>query len=505
MSEAKRIVISGDQRVPFNNQADFCVGTGRMYLALHKEYLDQLKMVQDAIGFTHIRGHGLFHDDMAICQSYQNESGETVFEYNFTYVDMVMDSYLGLGLRPFIELGFMPGKLASGDQTVFHWKGNVTPPKDYGEWKALIKALLAHLIERYGKEEVLRWPIEVWNEPNLKVFWKDADMGEYFRLYEQSALAVKEADPSFKVGGPAICGVEDEAWIRSFLEFVQAGKVPLDFITRHHYTSQPPKVSGHYSYIKLHELDEGFRELERTRRIVDGFPAFKGMDIHVTEFNTSYVPDAPIHDTNLNAAYVASMLSRLGDAHASYSYWTFGDIFEEKGVPFAPFHGGFGLVANGCIPKPTFWTFAFFKKLEGECVHRSEECVAVRRADGGYRGVLWNADPRYTGASLDLKMVFPATNGDYCLITKTVDEDCCNPLKLWHDMGEPSNLSPEQKATLQEHAVPLLLSKSLAADDSKIEIPFRLKPNAVMYFELTGVHRKSDRGYSYDRIVAGEK
>jgi xylan 1,4-beta-xylosidase len=129
----------------------------------------------------------------------------------------------------------------------------------------------------------------------------------------------------------------------------------------------------------------------------------------------------------------------------------------------------------------------------------------VQRADGGYRGVLWNADLHYSGASLELKMVFPAADGDYCLITKTMDEECCNPLKLWHDMGEPSHLSLEQKATLKEHAVPLLLSKSVAATDSNIEIAFSLKPNAVVYFELAGVRRKSDRGYSYERLAGGEK
>ena len=115
--------------VEFHNHADECIGTGRMGLALHREYLDQLRLVQEEIGFSHIRGHGLFCDDMAIYQEYQNENGETCVEYNFTYLDRVMDSYREVGLRPFLELGFMPEKMASGDQTVFYWKGNVTPPK----------------------------------------------------------------------------------------------------------------------------------------------------------------------------------------------------------------------------------------------------------------------------------------------------------------------------------------------------------------------------------------
>lgn len=104
--------------------------------------------------------------------------------------------------------------------------------------------------------------------------------------------------------------------------------------------------------------------LKTTRDIIDSFPEYKGLQIHITEFNSSYTPQGVIHDTNLNAALIAQQLSRLGDVNESYSYWTFGDVFEELGVPFTPFHGGFGLVANGCITKPTFWTFAFYKKLE---------------------------------------------------------------------------------------------------------------------------------------------
>jgi len=504
MTEHVKIEVEGGERVAFRNNADFCVGTGRMFLALHKEYQDQLKLVQDAIGFRHIRGHGLLCDDMAICNAYEDESGERRFEYNFSYVDRVFDCYLGLGLRPFIELGFMPQALASGDQTVFYWKGNVTPPKDYGKWADLVQALLRHLIDRYGRDEATAWPIEVRNEPNLSVCSKGADKAEYFKLYDLTARAVKAVDASFKVGGPAICGVDDKAWMKDFLDYVRAEASPLDFVTRHHYCSEPPSSEGRYSYIELVDLERSLAELEATRAIVDGYEEFRGMDIHVTEFNTSYLPDCPIHDTNLNAAYVAALLSRLGDAHASYSYWTFGDVFEEKGVPFTPFHGGFGLVANGCIPKPTFWTFAFYKKLVGDCVHRSAYAVIVKTLEGGYRGVLWNPDPHRSRRSIEAALSIKTGHGEYCLVTKTVDEECCNPLKLWHDLGEPPSLSAEQRSLLIEHSKPLVRSMTLTPRGSKIEFDQKLAPNAVAYFELSKVGRKSDRGFSYERLMRGE-
>ena len=147
----KKIVIEKDAKVFFHNQVDYCIGTGRMGLALTQEYQRQLKLVQDKIGFQHIRGHGLFCDDMAVYQEYE-EDGVKKAEYNFTYLDRVMDSYKSLGLRPFLELGFMPKKMAKGTQTIFYWEGNTTPPKDYDAWCQMVQALFIHLIERYGRE-----------------------------------------------------------------------------------------------------------------------------------------------------------------------------------------------------------------------------------------------------------------------------------------------------------------------------------------------------------------
>ena len=134
MKENRVYEIENHKSVFFHNNVDFCIGTGRMGLALQKEYMEQLQFVQEEIGFRHIRGHGLFSDDMAIYQEYEDESGEKRAEYYFTYLDLVMDSYRKCGLRPFLELGFMPDKMASGKQTVFYWKGNVTPPGDYEDW-----------------------------------------------------------------------------------------------------------------------------------------------------------------------------------------------------------------------------------------------------------------------------------------------------------------------------------------------------------------------------------
>jgi len=506
MKEKKYYEINHQAGADFHNHVDFCIGTGRMGLALQQEYQEQLALVQKEIGFQYIRGHGLFSDDMAIYQEYETETGERKAEYNFTYLDLVMDSYQRLGLKPFLELGFMPEKLASGMQTIFYWKGNTTPPADYDAWCGLVVAALTHLMERYGAEEVVTWPIEVWNEPNLPGFWKDADMNEYFKLFQRTFCAVKKLDSRFCVGGPAVCGVKDEFWIRSFLEFCRREGIHPDFVTRHHYTTDFPENDGHYGYAALSDPDEGFANLQTTRDIIDSFEEYRGLKIHITEFNTSYIPNCPLHDTNQNAAFIAQQLSRLGDVNESYSYWTFGDIFEENGVPFTPFHGGFGLVANGGIPKPTFWVFKFFKALEGECVHKSDEAVLLRKEDGSYCGVAWNAGRTRTGREIELGFCLPVQEGqDYVLVTQTVDEKTCNPLKLWHDLGEPSSLSRKQKELLKESARPFISSSPVQSEGNKVRIDLNIQENGVVYFELQPVVVKSDRGYDYNRVMQYEK
>jgi len=514
------ITIKGNEKLKFNNNVDFCVGTGRMGLALNKEYFDQLKIVQKDIGFKFIRGHGLFCDDMGIYQifndttgldkkpqdfpgfkeffEYLEANGKKSVEYNFTYLDRVVDSYLELNIRPFLELGFMPKKLASGEQTVFYWKGNTTPPADYQKWCNLVKATLRHLMDRYGAEDVLNWPIEVWNEPNLPGFWKHADIDEYFKLYECTAKAIKEVDQRFKVGGPAICGGADEKWMKGFMEFCTKNKPPIDFISRHHYTTETPVDKGHYGYAKLMSLDYTLETLRDCRKIIDAYPDYKDLPFYITEFNTSYIPNCPLHDTNLNAAYIARTLAEIGDYVTGYSYWTFGDVFEERGIPFTPFYGGFGLLADGGIPKPTFWTFKFFKDLKADeeaCVYRDKNIVIVKTKDGNYKGIAWNLTLETKEQEIDFEIKLPQLTGRNCLLTQTVDETTCNPAKLWHDLGEPANPSAAQNELLKSAAKPLFQTEVLEGNS---EFTLKAKKNSVIYFETKKAPLTSDNGYDWD-------
>ncbi len=482
---------------PFKNNAAHCVGTGRMGLALQKEYTDHLKIVQETIHFRYIRGHGLFCDDVGIYREIDMD-GITHPFYNFTYLDRIMDSYMENGIRPFLELGFMPEKLKSGEQTIFYWKGNVTPPKSYEKWAELVEVTLIHLIDRYGREEVTTWPVEVWNEPNIG-FWAGT-MDDYFKLYDYSAKAVKKADPRIQVGGPAICGIETEKWLRSFFEHCIKNNLPLDFITRHCYTANQPTRRGHYIYHTLNEPTKMIEELKETRNIMADYPQIADMPLHITEFSSSYVPVCPYHDTDFHAAYIARILSEAGEYADSYSYWTFSDVFEEFDVPKSVFHGGFGLMALHSIKKPTFYAFEFFANAGTELLYRDDHLIVTKKGDG-YVIIGWNWHdmrdhimPPDESYSLSL----PSIGEQALLVKKVVGGSHANPLQTWSNMGKPRSLSREHIRVLQASSQPLQTDARLHGENGYYEVELAIPYNHLCMLEITPVDDQTETYLGFD-------
>ena len=168
-------------------------------------------------------------------------------------------------------------------------------------------------------------------------------------------------------------------------------------------------------------------------------------------------------------------------------------MFEEIGVPSLPFHGGFGMIANQLIVKPTMWTFHYFGKLQGDCVHRDDKSVIVKNADGSYEGVCWNLC-RDGRDSLTVDVTLPL-QGEYTLLTSLTDEDCCNPLKIWHDMGQPASLTDEQVAFLRTAAQPRHASCVIGENQP---VRLTLGANGVCYFKLSPRKMTGEYGYEYD-------
>jgi xylan 1,4-beta-xylosidase len=471
-----------------------CVGTGRLSLALRKDYLESLALVQKEIGFRHIRGHGLLHDDVGIYREYEWE-GKIHVMYNFTYIDQIFDSFLELGLKPFVEIGFMPAALASSTETIFWWKGNVTPPRDYGRWHDLIHAVVTHFVERYGLEEVLTWPFEIWNEPNLSNFWKDADQAEYFKLYRETVGAIKAIDPRFQVGGPAICGGSDH-WMADFLRFCDEESVPVDFLSRHAYSSGPRGSIPFAAYQRIAPPESLLGDFA-TGREYAGRSAFPDLPVHITEFNSSYTSINPVHDTAFNAAYLAKVLSQGGDVADSFSYWTFCDVFEEENIPTTLFHGGFGLLTHQQVKKPTYHLYEFFAHLTGELLYRDDNLHVVRRDDGSVALLAWNYvydDEMHDGGAPESRTVtvsLPVGDVNVFVKRRTVNEQVGNSWTVWQQLGRPRFPTREQIAVLKECSAPAVSTAVREPADGRVEVELALSRNEITLVELTPIRDES--------------
>ncbi|TDC33754.1 xylan 1,4-beta-xylosidase [Micromonospora sp. KC213] len=482
-----------------------CVGTGRFELALRRDYQDSLALLQRDIGFRHIRGHGLLSDGVGVHRPYQHRGLRRV-HHNFTYVDQVVDAYLELGIRPFVELGFMPSALASGDQTVFWWRGNVTPPRSWQEWADLVRGTVAHLVDRYGLAEVRGWPIEVWNEPNLTAFWADADRDAYHRLYEVSAHAVKEVDATLQVGGPAISPGADE-WLVPFAEFVTDRGVPVDFVSRHAYTSGPAQHVPFGTHQTLAEAAHLLEQFAAPRKHLAG-TALAEVPVHITEFNSSYRPDNPIHDTAFHAAYLAPVLATGGDLVDSFSYWTFSDMFEEEGVPTALFHGGFGLLTHRQIKKPTYHLYAFMARLGDEVLARGADHLVTRHSDGRVAVLAWapvdvtglDRAPERHDLALSVPLGPPGTASAF-LLRSSVGEEAGNAWAAWVELGRPRSPRPWQLDALRESAEPHRSHRGVPVTAGRVELDLTLGRHEVTLVELTPVVDETPPWWDEGRLL----
>lgn len=364
------------------------VGAGRAAEGLRADWQSQLATVQQEIGFSYLRMHGLLNDEMAV----YGEDKQGNPQFNFQYVDSLYDALLKLHIRPFVELTFMPSKLASGSSTIFWWKGNTSPPKDPAKWALLIRALFAHWKERYGEEEMTQWYYEVWNEPDIHGFWPYS-LEEYFKLYKITAESIKQECPKCRVGGPA-SAIPYEAEMK-FEHWAVENHVPVDFIASHAYGVKQGflDVDGSAGTILDPDPDSVSGRMRHSRELLNATPLC-GAELHFTEWSSAYTPTDYMHDQYHQASFNLDKIRRAIPYVDSLSYWTFTDIFEENGPRFTPFHGGFGMINLEGIKKPSFYAFKFLKELGQLDVETNDTRSWITKSnDGSVQALVWDYTP----------------------------------------------------------------------------------------------------------------
>ena len=297
-----------------------------------EEFAAALRMAREDLGVGRVRAHAILHDDLGVYA--ETADGP---RYDFSRVDAVYDEVLALGLRPVVELSFMPAALARDPgATVFDYRAVISPPRDWARWSELCGTLAAHLVARYGLTEVADWGFEVWNEANLEVFWS-GDQADYLRLYESAARAIKAVDERLLVGGPASAAA---GWIADFLDAVRDRGLPLDFLSTHTYGNLPLDV----------------REALRVRDL-------SAVAVWWTEWGITPRHFAAVTDSPFGAPFVLSGMKRAQDSADALAYWVVSDHFEELGRPPSLLHGGFGLLTIGNLRKPRWWALRLAQEL----------------------------------------------------------------------------------------------------------------------------------------------
>lgn len=488
---------------PHSRSALMVVGAGRANEGLRADWQAQLALVQREIGFRYIRFHGLLNDDMGVYT--EDAAGNP--RYNFQYIDALYDPLLALHIRPFVELSFMPSKLASGSNTVFWWKGNITPPKDMAKWKGLIAALMNHWEQRYGEAEISKWYFEVWNEPDLKIFFTGSPQ-DYLHLYRATATTIKSVCPECRVGGPASAAFPLE---KQFLQYVEANHVPVDFISTHIYAIKHGFVdntTGRVSTVFDTSPDTIIGATRASRELVNQ-SALPHLEIHFTEWGPSYTSTDYLHDQYHQASFILDKLRKASPYVTSMSYWTFTDIFEERGPRFTPFYGGFGLLNYQGIRKPSYFAYKFLSQLGSSDIDTTDTAPSgaqswiTRTGDHQVQALFWDYTPIAPPPGMDDQSFYkqelsaaPAGHvvlklahlhsGRYRLAIYRIGYEQNDAYTAYLHLGAPSQLTRSQVAKLQASASGAPVeTRTVDVHQDTFQQTFPMRQNDVYFVTLT--------------------
>lgn len=473
-AETVRIDASAAGR-PFPHFWEQMFGSGRATLSLRDSYRQDLRTVKAITGFEYVRFHGIFDDDVSLYD--ENKDGVPV--YNFSYVDQIYDGLLANGVRPYVELSFMPPKLAAHEvHQPFWYHPVVSPPKNWAHWDDLITKFAQHLVDRYGIDEVSQWYFEVWNEPNLDFWAGEPKQATYYELYDHTARDLKSVSSRIRVGGPSTA---QAAWVSSFIEHDVQNKVPVDFVSAH--------VYGDDTAQNVFKTNENISRRDMVCRAVKkvhdeiAASARPQLPLIFSEYNASYMNLPDVTDSIFMGPWMANTIRECDGLTEMMSYWTFSDVFEEQGVIKMPFYGGFGLVAEGGVPKPAFNAFLLLHRLGTERLPvDSDSVLATRDAQRKLRIVVWNySAPETTGIEKQITLQFSGLHGGHTILIYRLDSQHGNALAAYGQMGTPASPTQQQYEQLRDAA------KLGAPEKQKLkhnQITLTLPPKALDLIEV---------------------
>lgn len=446
--------------------------------------------------------------------------------YDWTIIDKIFDTFIERGMKPLVELGFMPEALSVKPVPYRHsWPetfstGWAYPPKDYDKWAELVYQLTMHCISRYGLNEVESWFWEVWNEPNIN-YW-NGTMEEYFKLYDFTSWAVKKACPDAKFGGPHTTSPRDKdaaGWLESFIKHCINGKnfktgqkgSPLDYIS-FHAKGSPIIVDGHVQMninLQLQDISRGFE-------IISSFPEIRNLPVIIGESDPEGCaacsmtrnPSNSYRNGTLYSSYEAAVFARK---YALVDYFKINFIgavtwafeFEDQ-----PWFDGFRDLATNGVDKPVLNIFRMFGTMTGTRVavsggaydtfgirdsgvkvHTPDINALASKDKNGISIMIWNyhdddLPAKPSRVRIDVSGLTPSK---VLVHEYRIDKECSNSYEVWKKMGSPQNPTPEQYKDLENAGALKLFTSPFWTDakDGSITLPLNLPRQGVSLFKLT--------------------
>jgi xylan 1,4-beta-xylosidase len=449
------------------------VGTGTASLTLRGDLQTHYKLANRELGMQRVRGHGVLNDDMGI---FHWTGGTAAPTYDWTNFDKYLAAIVAAGMRPLMELSFMPMALAKS--------GNSRDPaKDLNVYKQFIQAVVQHCVDKYGASDVGQWYWEVWNEPNYPGFW-NGTFDDYLAMYDQAVAGATAALPDVLIGGP-VTTPGSSTQIQQFLAHTKSANERVSFASSHAY----PGGAGP-------SADATFGVTDNTTRLSDitgaGYTPSNVKSMN-TEWNSSYsgqggntADNCVSMDSHVNAPFILKAVKLLADKVQGttppldvFSYWVVSDVFGEysgdsgsyiasKGGTL-PFGEVFGLMTYQGVRKAAFNGFKMLNYLGTSRLSASggtgssdgvDALATVSAAGDEVEIIVYNyyATVSTTGSdSVTLTVSNLPFSGQAYVTEFAVDSTHSNPYGIWLNQNSPTNPTEAQWEAMRaaQHLMPV--------------------------------------------------
>ena len=504
------ISVLKEQRSLKHTWRTFC-SVGRARELLYVDIQDMLRVQQREIGFRYIKFHGIFDDALGVYR--EDSSGNPI--YNFTYVDKALDFLLSVGLKPMIQLSFMPKALASDtSKTIFQFEFYISPPKDEKKWYDLVSTFTRHIISRYGQKEVMEWIFTFWNEALDYLPFHLTDPKIAFHLYEISYLAVKECNPGLTFASMSVYHEPNiDVDYLEYLKYNKAHSCEPDAYLFHFYPTWHdssvhkdllinPEMNQQQHRLKLHRNPDIMKEsLNTIRHLVGDY----NKPLYITEWNLTPSHRELLNDTCYSSCYIIKNILENYDTMDSFCHWSLTDWIEE--LEFAPelFHGGMGFFTKNGIKKPAYYAYYFLTKLEDILLEQGDGYF-ITKGNDRYVLLLYNyihfSDLYADGIVLNSSFTeryndFTSWNqvkshvnltdlpdGTYDITQTIVNRTYGSVFDQWVEMGALEPKYQEELDTLKSLSQPLIKRSVQTVICNKLSLNLILEPLEIRLIEI---------------------